>query len=416
MVGCTNLLTYFIFHLPSGARKLLKMFGESKRCVKQFYIDLRDPVDMYASLWPLMLISFFSGISPFKCAGPPGNRHLETTFIGVANTVFHLVWYCTCYALRVINDKSLQAHLFNSKVSRFGEYIQIVTSFMALGFTLILCFLKRDKLRKLLHALTQIDRELIGLGANINYKTISQFVQVALLVQWLLKFAFLGATFFVMRKLENPPDFFEWAFFFLPFFILATLKLQFICLSQLIRNRLNYVNIVLNTLQLRERNRSSARGSLDGIDGSKGTRITCDVVKLTGGADSKRKNSDIIGALCRAHEEICDACDLAEQYFSHQMLTTVTIEFVVSLFNCYLMLDVAYNKSQVPGMDTTEFYAYFTFYTLISMGTVYGLLRSAETVTNQVSSIGMEVPAFLNFRLISERKVCDQRPQIIECT
>lgn len=356
--------------------------------VQQFFTDLTNPVDIYASLRPLALLCFFSGISPFRMVGSSGNRRLVVTIFGVANIVVHLALFCTCYAQRVIHKQSLLSHLFNSKVSRFGENIQIITSFMAIGFTLVLCFLKRSKLRNLLHLLSQIDNKLIELGAKINYKNISRLVWILLFMQWTVKFTFIGATFFLMRSMEKQPDYFEWIFFFLPFAIVLALKAKYVCVMRLIKNRLCYINLTLNNLQVNAKQliRTPLRGSMDQINVNKICGITCDIEKLNGIGDVKRGTYDIIAELCRVHEDLCDACYLAEQYFSHQMLTMVTVEFAVSLFNVYFMFDVAYNNNHIPDVDTTEFFAYFIFYTMISTGTLYGLLRSAEAVTSEVRS------------------------------
>lgn len=360
--------------------------------VQQFIADIRDPMDIYASFRPLLLICFLSGILPFNMIGSPGSRQLVVTVFGVANTVFHLVWFCTCYVLRIINKKSLLSYLFNSKVSRFGENIQIITSFMAIAFTLILCFLKRGKVRKLLHLLAGIDKELIALGANINYKSISRLIWIALTMQWLIKIAFILATFTLLRSLEHTPGFFEWIFFFLPFAIISTLKAQYVCITRLMKNRFSYINVTLKNLHRqasedeRQLNENPLRGSVNDMKLNRICEITCDVEKFNGGVDSSREMCDIIADLCRTHEKLCDACYLAEQYFSHQMLTMVTIEFVLTLFNFYFMFDVVYNKNSIPGIVPAEFFAYFTFYTLITTGTLYGVLRSAESVSNEVSS------------------------------
>lgn len=127
----------------------------------------------------------------------------------------------------------------------------------------------------------------------------------------------------------------------------------------------------------------------------------------------KRDKCDIICQLCILHEELCDACYLAEEYFSHQMLTTVTIEFICTLFNLYFMFEVVYNNTTIAEVDTIEFLFYFGIYTLISIGSVYAILRSAETVAEEVNWISVfceEIVLKNVFDFVSEREVCDLRP------
>lgn len=387
----------------------------------QLIADLRQPLDLYAALRPMSFICLMSGISPFKIVGALGNRHLAISNFGLVNSVLHIVWFCLCYVLRVFNRQSLLSYLFNSKVSRFGENIQVVTSFMAIGLTMILCILKRGKLLKLLHMLTYIDGKFIDFGANINYKMTSRLVWFMLVVQWLIKLAFVGVTFMLVGSLENAPGFSEWIFFFLPFAIMSTLKAKYVCMMRLIKNRFNYINLIL--IQLRECEGETQRCEI--VSGRKKNRFnefTCDVEKMNGGVEFKREKGEIIAELCRRHEDLCDACDLAEQYFSHQILTTVTIEFVVSLFNFYFMFDVAYNENSI-GIDRTIFFAYFIFYTTITTTTLYVLVRSAEAVTSEVGNWHF-FPSMIYFSAtlncmvssyISEQKVRDFCSQNFKC-
>lgn len=295
-----------------------------------------------------------------------------------------MVFFCTCYVVRVINQESLVAHFFHSKVSRFGEDIQILTSFMAIAFTLILCFLRRDKLRQLFRVLIKIDQNLNRLGAILNYKMVSRIVLISLCIQWLLFYIFVGGTFVLARSLEDQPDFFEWVFFFLPIAITSTLKVQFYCMMQLIKYRFRYINRVLNNLHDEQIN-DTTFGYRNKIVVYNCLGIKFDVIKLNGGAGMKRDKCDIICELCLLHEELCDACYLAEEYFSHQMLTAVTIEFICTLFNLYFMFEVIYNNTTIAEVDTIEFLCYFGIYTLISIGSVYAILRAAETVATEVN-------------------------------
>lgn len=309
-----------------------------------------------------------------------------------------MVLFCTSYVLRVINQQSLVAHFFHSKVTRFGEDLQILTSFTALAFTLILCFLKRDKLRQLIHVLIKIDKNLSHLGAKLDYKHLSRVVLLALFIQWLCYSIFIVATFILVRSLKDQPDFFEWMFFFLPIAVVSTLKVQFYCMTQLIKYRLRYLNLLLNNLHA-EQMKQYPNENMDKMQIYKFCGIVCDVAKIRGCAEIKMGKYDIIAELCRAHEELCDACYLAEEYFSHQMLTTVAIEFVCTLFNCFFMFEVIYNNTTVAEVNSIEFICYFSFYTLMSMGTLYALLRSSESVTAEVSSMNSFCFFFFNLSL-----------------
>lgn len=326
----------------------------------------------------MLLLSFLLGISPFKVVGIPGNRHLEMTSIGVANIFIQLVLFTIAYVLRVNNQHSVMDRFSQSKVTGFGEHVEILTSFMTFAFTLIVSFLKRDRQCKLFHLIDEIDKKLTHVGAIFNYRRISRVVMLALFIVCVLYFLFFGATVIVTRTLGVYLDFYEWIFYFLPLAVVTTVKLQFYCSMLFIKHRLRYISFVLNNL-------AGERAPPDGMHENRTNQskeIKCNVTKLR---EMKRDKYAIIVRLCRTHEQLCDACYLAQQYFSHQMLTAVAIEFVWCLANVFLMFEIPYNNEIIGDIDKIKYIAFFAYYTTVSLGTVYALVRSADSVTTEVS-------------------------------
>lgn len=357
---------------------------KSRNACHQFFADLWDPVDLCGALRPLLVLSFLCGMMPFKPVGSPGNRRLKMTFIGFANTVIHFALFITSYVLRLTRQRSLSAHFFHSEVSRFGEDLQIFVSFTALAFTLILCFVKRNKLRTFFEVIGKVDKKLAHLGAVFNYKWFSRIILLSLTVTGILYSIFIFGLIFITRSLEDKPKLVDWIFFFVPIGVVTVLKLQFYCMMQLIKYRLRFINLLLNNLQGEQINQTV----LENMDKNKvytckGMR--CDVMKLHGGMGIKREKYDVIADLCRVHDDICDACYVAEDYFSHQMLTAVSIEFVSTLFNLYFMFEVVYTNTMIAAINKIEFISFFAVYTTISMGSLYALLRSSVLVTTEVS-------------------------------
>lgn len=355
--------------------------------VRRFINELRNPMDIYASLRPLLFVCFVSGMAPFKVIGTPGNRNLVLSVFGLAFTVFHLGLFSMCYA-RVINDKILQMNMFSSNVSRFGEITQSIMSSLAFGFALILCFLKRKKLLELLQLMTKIDRRLVGFGVEVNYKKASKIVRIVLAIRISLEITLIGANFIFLRSYEYPTDFFVFLFYLLPVDIIFTQKAKYICIMQLIENQFNYINVTLNNLRLYSNGKRLNGASMSGNRNDTVINMFCEISHNVEKRDGhlEREKCDVIAELCRTHEELCDACNLAHEYFSQQMLVTITIEFVMSLFNVYYMIDVTFAKDPIPGIDTVALFALLTFYTVICVVTIFGIVRSAELVVSEVCS------------------------------
>lgn len=352
--------------------------------VFRFINELREPMDIYASLRPLLLVCFVSGIAPLRAVGNPGNRHLVLTIFGYAFTLIHVVWFCASYT-RNISDESLQTHLLRSKFSHFGENTRVNIACMAPGFTLILYFLKRNKLRDLLNRLTQVDKKLTRLGAKIDYRNMLKIVWIVLATQWTILFGIIGIIPLLSCSINNAPDFIEFVFLFMPIAIVITHESKYYCIMRLIKSRFIYINIVLKNLRL-----NADRKQIHGIFRGKvrndifvdrcGT-ITSNAEGLS--VNLLRKPCVFISELCQTHEELCDACTLAKEYFGHQMLVMVAIVFVLTLLNVYFMVDVAINSMSEP--DQTEFYFSSMVFGVSTMLPLIGLLRSTASITKEVS-------------------------------
>lgn len=48
---------------------------------------------------------------------------------------------------------------------------------------------------------------------------------------------------------------------------------------------------------------------------------------------SQKDTTEIVSQIAKIHDELCDACNLAEEYFTAQMLTTVAVCFLIIVFN-----------------------------------------------------------------------------------
>lgn len=377
----------------------------NRNIVHQFFVDLIYPRDVYGTLRPLLFICFLSGIAPLKMVGGPGNRRMVTTCLGVVYTLLILVAFFASYFIWVVKKRSVLSYLYNYRVQYFGENIQILTSFMAIGFALIMCFLKRNKLRKLLQTLARADEILTELGATINYKYTSRIMWVYLIIQWTFEDLFIWYTNSLLQSLKEPLDYYAWTFFFVPFAVISTLRVKYVCIMRLIAHRFSYINLTLTNLRMdgdeEKMNKTPFRGKKINRLGE----IECDAVKSI--AATKRDKCNTIALLCRAHEEICDACILIQDYFSHQLLMMVFISYLVALFNVFFVLSAFFRLTPLPSIDgmdgfssgtenfrsdetglisRRDFFLFYLFYNALTVGTLAGILQSAESVTTEVSS------------------------------
>lgn len=371
--------------------------------IHQFLTKLRNPKDIYASLRPLLFCCMVGGIAPFKLVGTPGNRYLVVTTFGIALTVFHLVWFCSCF-IRLFNDHDLESYLFVSKVARLGEDIELITSFVIIVFLLILCFLKHNKLRKLLNSVVQIDGKFTNLGVKINYNYTSKILWGTVMLQSAILLILIGSNSIIMGAFKDFSCFLQWLFSNATIAIIVTFKSKYFCVMQLIKSRFNYIHTILNRLRThaeadeKRLNGILLCGIVSGKEESNFEEITFNVKNF--GVDSKRKRHDIVAELCRIHEVLCDACILVEEYFCHQMLILVIIEFVSTVLYSYFMFDVTFGKTPTPEISPINMFVYYIINTTIMIGTLFGLLRATETVTIEVSLVPETEVLFFNDYLL----------------
>lgn len=362
------------FHCHWTAKMVLAYFG-------QLFRDIRNPDDVYSSQRPLLIMCFFYGLLPFHLIGYGENRHLELTPIGVISTGVHAVLFFISYFKLLTTDKTFIAHFFTTKISQLTSDIQITTSSLSIGFSLFFCFIKRDKFRCVLEALSKIDKRLKRMGAHIEYKKISALIVICLLVKFFL-YAFLLLGSYLLLQATDAPNIHVWYLFFSPHIISASIKVLFMFIVHQIRYRFRSITHILNKIrqnQTKVNGEIPSRGSLDDIK-----IISVGGISYNSSFRTHFDVSEVIKELCQTHEELCDASYLAEEYFSHQMLALVATEFFTLVCCLYYIANVLYNDSGFLAVSKTEFILFFGYYSLLSFMSIGGTVRAACWLTNEV--------------------------------
>lgn len=93
----------------------------------------------------------------------------------------------------------------------------------------------------------------------------------------------------------------------------------------------------------------------------------------------------VLDETCRLHEDLCDTCFIIEQYFGIQMLTIVSIAFLVIVFNSYYVLEVALGSGQYnKKIGNKEFVAFFVYQMCMYALAVLGIVQSSYSATTEV--------------------------------
>lgn len=350
--------------------------------VRNFIEDFLNPKDFYSVMRPFFYLNFFGGLWAYKIVGKIGNRHVEVSYFGLVNTLIHAILFCACHVLRVTSRRSFIGHFFVTKISEITNDIQNISQSAAILVSVTSCFLKRNKFRSILSAITAIDLKFVALGAKLNYKSMIQFAFILMVLKITSSFLLVLGGFILLRS-AGIPDILVWIMFFMPHVINSNLKITFVFILRQISNRFRYINYILNQIrQKRERiYQLPMKGSMNEIKIRK-LGYNHDFEWSFNGHELRTTLSD----LCKLHEELCDACYLIEEYFSHQILTLIAIDFFVFMCCSYYIVDGVYNQRAMINVNFVGFVSFFAYYLTVSFMTVFGLVQSADRVTKEVSA------------------------------
>lgn len=97
-----------------------------------------------------------------------------------------------------------------------------------------------------------------------------------------------------------------------------------------------------------------------------------------------QSEEDIIRSACNIHEELCDACYIAEEYFSVVMLTIITIGFLIIVFNAYYVLEVTFRHTGEIDTETLSFIIFLVYQMFIHGLGLLCIVQNSSAVSEEV--------------------------------
>lgn len=100
---------------------------------------------------------------------------------------------------------------------------------------------------------------------------------------------------------------------------------------------------------------------------------------------AERKMVQVLKDVCSIHNDLCDTCMIAEEYFALKMLTIVGIGFLIIVFNLYYVMEIAFG--QIPDEFAAESYKFLIFLMFQVLMNIMGILciiHSSCAITNEV--------------------------------
>ncbi|KAJ6640745.1 putative gustatory receptor 28b [Pseudolycoriella hygida] len=353
--------------------------------------DFLRPTDIFASQRPLFLMSFLLGIFPMNLAGTEGKRRLEVTICGCIITGLYGLMFAVCYIITLIRHESLTGYFFQSDIANIGNTLTLCTAFMTLAVTFVCCIVRRFKLIAVYNMLAKVDGKLKDLGVEIDYVSTLKFTGIAVATFILIYGFYLGGSFWLLETSNVFPNFAVWMTFFLPHAMTSMVAIMFMCIVKQIRLRIRCLNVVLTNLCQTYMNGVASKGSINYIKSKRLVGMNASFFII---------EKDVISVLdeaCRIHEDLCDTCFITEQYFAVQMLTIVSIAFLVIVFNSYYVLEVILGNGQYnKSIGDKEFVIFFIYQMCMYTLAVLIIVQSSHSAVVENEKCSIFVHKLLN--------------------
>lgn len=113
---------------------------------------------------------------------------------------------------------------------------------------------------------------------------------------------------------------------------------------------------------------------------------------------AERKLVEVVKDVCSIHDDLCDTCFIAEEYFSLKMLTIVGIGFLIIVFNLYYVMEIAFGQVPVEFQDESyKFLIFLIFQVCMNILGILCIIQSSCAISNEVYK---DEPMIVSFRSI----------------
>lgn len=206
--------------------------------------EFKKPSDIFSAQYPLIIVSFLCGISPYKLVGDVGQRRLEHNYFGYVIAGLLLALYFVCYIDTLMDHESIVGYFFHTNITNIGNSLQLFTGLLGLTSTFAFSHLRRKKLVTMLQQLGKIDMIFRELGVETDYKYTVRYIVIVLVVKFIIFLTYLTGCHVLLRDADAHPKYTVWISFFLPQIMISMNVVKFMCYVKQLRHRFLLLNKV----------------------------------------------------------------------------------------------------------------------------------------------------------------------------
>lgn len=102
----------------------------------------------------------------------------------------------------------------------------------------------------------------------------------------------------------------------------------------------------------------------------------------------RKDSSEIIHESMEIHQLICEAASTANNYFNLQILTIISIAFLIIVFDAYYVLETLLGKTKREGkFKTVEFVTFFSCQMILYLIAIVSIVEGSNRAIKKVTLI-----------------------------
>lgn len=202
---------------------------------------------LYECLRPVFHVTYIHGLTSFyiSCDTKTGKKAIKKTIFGYINGIMHIAMFVFAYSLTIYNNcESVASYFFRSRITYFGDLMQIVSGFIGVTVIYLTAFVPNHRLERCLQKFHTMDVQLQTVGVKIMYSKVLRFSYMVLISMFLVNVLFTGGTFSVLYSSQVAPTMALHFTFLIQHTVIAIAIALFSCFTYLVEMRLVMVNKV----------------------------------------------------------------------------------------------------------------------------------------------------------------------------
>ncbi|SPP82003.1 blast:Putative gustatory receptor 28b [Drosophila guanche] len=355
-----------------------------------FWRELFSPRDAHGAEQTLLLCTYILGLTPFRLRGPAGQRQFQLSRIGYLNALLQLSFFSYCFLRALIQQQSIVGYFFKSEISEVGDSLQ---KFIGMTGMSILFLCSTIRVRLLIHLcnlISHIDGHLLDVGVSFNYPAIMRLRHSQLLLMSAVQLAYLASSTWMLLRNDVRPSYPVAVAFYVPLIFLLSTVILFGAFLHRLWQHFEALNKVLKNLSHQWDSRSlkavaQKQRSLQCLDSfSMYTIVTKDP-------------AEIIQESMEIHHLICEAAATANKYFTYQLLTIISIAFLIIVFDAYYVLETLLGKSKRESkFKTVEFVTFFSCQMILYLIAIISIVEGSNRAIKKSEKTGGIVHSLMN--------------------